>query len=296
MNRRQNSNDRRRRRQADVDASGNSSCLTSLSGNAVCPLGLAAGPDQDPRCVRRAHDGGINFFFFYGPAGQKPFITALAALNRKYRDDVIIATGSEARTAKALLTARQKAVAALNTERIDVFFVEYVNPLDSPETIFGGGGILDQLQQWKTSGWIRYAGATTHNRPLARQLAQDPRVDVLMHRYNMAHRKAREEVFPFAFQSETPIVAFTATRWGTLLKPPADWTGKTPTAADCYRYCLAQKAVHVVLSAPKSLSELDANLQLLDLPPMTTRQCQQWERFGDLVHSQGSHAFETRWP
>jgi aryl-alcohol dehydrogenase-like predicted oxidoreductase len=127
-------------------------------------------------------------------------------------------------------------------------------------------------------------------------MAEDSRVDVLMHRYNMAHRKASEEVFPSAIRSGTPVVAFTATRWGTLLKPHADWSGKTPIAADCYRYCLAQAAVHIVLSAPRSLAELDANLQVLHLPPMTDRQCAEWNRFGDFVHGEGSHAFETRWP
>ena len=33
---------------------------------------------------------------------------------------------------------------------------------------------------------------------LARRLAADARVDVLMHRFNMAHRKAAREVFPAA--------------------------------------------------------------------------------------------------
>ena len=55
-------------------------------------------------------------------------------------------------------------------------------------------------------------------RSLAKQLAEDPRVEILMHRYNMAHRKAGEEVFPSAIRSKTPVVAFTATRWGTLME------------------------------------------------------------------------------
>jgi aryl-alcohol dehydrogenase-like predicted oxidoreductase len=269
--------------------------ITSLGRNAACPLGLAAGPQQDARCVRRAFDGGIDYFFFYGP-GNEPFVKQLATLTRKNRDEVIIATGSGARKGKSLLTARRKIVAALNTEVIDVFFAEYVNKSDDPNLIFGDGGVLDQLQEWKAKGWIRYVGATTHDRELARWLAEDSRVDVLMHRYNMAHRKARREVFPTAIQSGTPVVAFTATRWGTLLKPPIGWPGEPPSAVDCYRYCLAQGAVHIVLSAPRSLVELDANLQVLRLPRMTDGQCAKWERYGDLVLGEGAHAFETRWP
>jgi aryl-alcohol dehydrogenase-like predicted oxidoreductase len=131
---------------------------------------------------------------------------------------------------------------------------------------------------------------------LARRLAADPRVDVLMHRFNMAHRKAAREVFPVAAKARTPIVAFTATRWGTLLKPYADWSGPPPTAADCYRYCLAQPSVHVVLTAPRSLDDLEQNLDALKLPPMTEQERRQWQRFGDLVYGAGKGAFDTSWP
>jgi aryl-alcohol dehydrogenase-like predicted oxidoreductase len=245
--------------------------------------------------VGRAFDGGINLFFFYGP-GHASFVKQLALLTAKNRDEVIIATGSGARKEKSLLAARRKVQAVLDTGVIDVFFAEYISRNDDLELIFGGGGVLDQLQDWKASGWVRYAGVTTHDRELARRLAEDSRVDVLMHRFNMAHRKASREVFPTAIRTRTPVVAFTATRWGTLLKPQVDWPDKPPIAADCYRYCLSQQAVHVVLSAPRSLGELDGNLQVLRLPPMSGRECAKWERYGDLVQGEGSHAFETRWP
>jgi hypothetical protein len=35
-------------------------------------------------------------------------------------------------------------------------------------------------------------------------LAADPRIDVLMHRFNMAHRKAAHEVFPAPAKAGTP--------------------------------------------------------------------------------------------
>jgi len=261
----------------------------------VCPLGLAAVPEQDPRCVRRAYDAGINYFFFYGP-GYGPFIKELTRLIPQHRDDIIIATGSGARKARSLEVVRRRIVAAIKTDVIDVFFAEYVNPSDDPELIFGEGGVLDQLQQWKSEGLIRYVGATTHDRELARRLAEERRLDVLMHRFNMAHRKAIKEVFPAAIRTQTPVITFTATRWGTLLEPPSGWTDDPPTAADCYRFCLAQKAVHVVLSAPRTVKELESNLRVLHMRPMNRRECAKWERYGDLVHADGSNVFETRWP
>jgi len=244
--------------------------------------------------MRRAFDARINYFFFYGP-GYGPFIHELAVLMRKNRDSIIVASGTGARRPRSLEAARRKIVAASGTELIDVFFAEYVNPDDDPELIFGDGGVLDVLQAWKSRGLIRYVGATAHDRALARRLAEDPRVDVLMHRFNMAHRKAASEVFPAAIKARTPVVAFTATRWGTLLEPPADWDDKPPSAADCYRFCLAQKAVKVVLTAPRTLDELDSNLRVLEMPRMTARERAKWEHYGDAVYADGASGFETRW-
>ncbi len=215
---------------------------------------------------------------------------------RTRREQIILATGSGARRRSGLLASRRKILAAVGAETLDVFFAEYIHPQDDPQAVFGEGGVFDELQQWKADGRIRLVGATTHDRSLARRLAEDARVDVLMHRINMAHRKAVREVFPAAVRAKTPIVAFTATRWGTLLEAPAQWPGKPPSAADCYRYCLAQPAVHVVLTSPRSVPELQENLKVLYSPAMSAAECAKWERFGDLIHAGGADAFEKRWP
>jgi aryl-alcohol dehydrogenase-like predicted oxidoreductase len=275
-----------------------STLISTRRGTPASRLGLAAGPDQDPKCIRWAFSHGVNYFFFYGP-GNKAFISELALLIQRRADDVVVASGSGSRTKNGLRAARRKVVSLMGTEKIDVFFAEYINPGDNPSAIFGSGGVLDELQQWKANGQIRYVGASAHDRKLASRLAQDPRVDVLMHRYNMAHRKAESEVFPVAVKVGTPVVAFTATRWGSLLKPHPGWSSDPPTAADCYRYCLAQAAVKLVLTAPKSIAQLRENEAVLKLPPMGSGDCQYWNRFGDLIYKQGqgaSHDFETQWP
>jgi aryl-alcohol dehydrogenase-like predicted oxidoreductase len=269
--------------------------LTTLDGTPASCLGLAARPMQDPRCVRQAFAAGINYFFFYGP-GHKSFIEELASLLARKREQIIVATGSGSRRVAGLRAARRRVTALLGTGQIDVFFIEYVHPGDNLDVIFGKNGVVDELRQWKERGWVRFIGATVHDRSLARRLAADPRVDVLMRRFNMAYRKAAHEVFPTAEKVRMPIVAFTATRWGTLLEPHAHWPGPLPTASDCYRYCLAQPPVQVVLTAPRSLAELEQNLDVLEIPPMSKQKHYQWQRFGDLVCRAGKGAFETNWP
>jgi len=174
--------------------------ITTLRGAPACRLGLAASPEHDPTVIPRAFERGINYFFFYGP-GHREFIAGLAPLVRTQREELIVATGSGARQRRSLLAARRKILGGLSGEMLDVFFAEYISVADKPEQVFGEGGALGELQRWKAEGSIRFVGATTHDRSLARRLAEDPRVDVLMHRFNMAHRKAAREVFPAALQA-----------------------------------------------------------------------------------------------
>src|SRR5262249_32318082 len=113
--------------------------LTTLDGTLASCLGLAAGPKQDPRCVRRAFAGGINYFFFYGP-GNTSFIEELAALLPRQRQQIIVATGSGSRRVAGLRAAWRKLTALLGVGLIDVFFIEYVHPGDDPDVLFGKDG------------------------------------------------------------------------------------------------------------------------------------------------------------
>lgn len=147
--------------------------ISTINGTTASDLGLAAHPDQDPKCLRRAFEAGINYFFFFGPS-SKLFIEALEPLIEGHRGEIILASGSGARTAGGLRAARRKIATALGVDVLDVFFAEYIHPGDKTAAVFGSGGVLDELQKWKADGLIRYVGASCHDRKLANQLAEDP--------------------------------------------------------------------------------------------------------------------------
>jgi aryl-alcohol dehydrogenase-like predicted oxidoreductase len=268
--------------------------ITSLDGNRATSLGLAGHPEQDPRCVARAAERGVNYFFFYGPEPGE-FGKSLVPVLHKRREKIIVASNSGSRKPGTLTAARRKILTGLGIETLDIFFAEYIHPGDDHAAIFGLGGVLDELAAWKTEGVLRYVGATAHDRELARKLAADPRIDGLMHRFNMAHRKAAQEVFPEAIRCKTPIVAFTATRWRTLFEAPHGWSERPPSAVDCYRYCVAHPAVQIVLTAPQTVAQLDENLAVLAAPPLSRREMSHWERFGDLIYGAAADSFETKW-
>jgi aryl-alcohol dehydrogenase-like predicted oxidoreductase len=107
-------------------------------------------------------------------------------------------------------------------------------------------------------------------------------------RYNAVHRGAEAEVFPacqaLGLAGRPGLVAFTATRWGQLLKPKLMPPGETaPTVADCYRFVLSNPAVDVSLTGPRNLVQMQEALRALDLGPLTAQELARLRRVGDYL-------------
>ena len=215
---------------------------------------------------------------------------------RPCRAGIAVATGSDDRDPAALRASLHAYLEALGTDYLDAFFVEYVHPGEDVEAIHGEGGALAEVRRWKEEGTVRFVGATAHDRTVSRRLAADARVDVLMQRYNMAHRKAAEEVFPVCVEHDVAVIAFTATRWGSLPAGHPEWPGDAPSALDCYRFCAAEPSIQSVLAAPANAAELDEDLKLLSCSEMSAAEQERWCRYGDLVYGDGTDSFETDWP
>lgn len=265
--------------------------LITLNQKPASILGLAANEVMEQSCVNRAFAAGINYFFFYDLSftnlldGLKPLLT-------DNREAVMVATGSQSRSKSQLIQYLDKVRHYLKIDVVDLFFIEYVSPTDEMSQV---QKILDELHAWKEKGWIRYAGVTVHNRPLALKLIEDKRCEVLMHRYNMAHRGAEKKVLPAALEARIPVIAFTCTRWGSLLKGHPNWQGPVPQAADCYRYALQHPAVRLALTAPQTLTQLEENLRLLQAPSLSSQEINLWQQYGELIYGNGEDAFETQW-
>ena len=269
--------------------------ITTLLNQPVQRLGLAGNPNMEEGCVTAAYDAGINYFFFYNQS-YPILINELKFLLRDNRESIVVATGSESRNLKTLNSYLNQIRRQLEVDTVDVFYAEYVSPGDDMETLLGAGGVFGELHRWKAEGRIRYVGATTHNRPMAVELIKRGHIDVLMHRYNMAHRGAEEQVLPVALNAGVPVVAFTCTRWGSLLTGHQDWDGPIPSAANCYQYVLHHSAVHIALTAPTTPAQLKENLIALKDAEHFSQNLSLWEAYGKLVYGDGTDAFETQWP
>ncbi|MBW3600013.1 MAG: aldo/keto reductase [Planctomycetes bacterium] len=238
----------------------------TLSGlGPVTRLGLATRGNTSLECeaVLAAIDRGVNYLNWCGrPDGMQEAIRRLGPRRR----EVILAVQLEARSAAEAKGELDEALRGLDTERLDVVTYYYVEHREEWEEIAAHGGAAEALEAARREGVVGAIGLTSHQRPLTAEVAQSGRLDLLMVRYNAAHRGAEQDVFPLAQRKGLPVVTFTCTRWGALLKnTPDDPPGfVAPSAPECYRFVLAHPGVSVALMAPDGAEELEENLAFLD--------------------------------
>ena len=240
-------------------------------GLPVCRLGLASygqtAITQDD--LFSALGRGVNFLnlagLAEGPSGGDVYSAAVASLGSQ-RQSVVVCVQFGARSAADAKEELRPVLATLGTDYIDVLTIYYVEKAEEWEEITSPGGALRYLQDAKRDGIVRRLGVTSHQRKLAARMAESGLLDLLMIRYNAAHRGAERDVFPVTRPLGLPVIAYTALRWGALLRPtPDDPPGfSVPRAPDWYRFVLQNPAVAVTLAAPQTRAELDEDLQILE--------------------------------
>jgi predicted aldo/keto reductase-like oxidoreductase len=234
-------------------------------GKPACRLGLAShtGTDLMPRDILHALDRGVNFLNWAGD--EDVFCRTIANLGAR-RHEVIICVQFSARKAADAAGELRSLLSALATEYVDVLTFYYVESAEEWSELTAPDGALVFCREARRRGQVRRLGVTTHQRPLAAEMAQSGLLDLLMLRYNAAHRGAEREVFPTTDALGMPIIAYTALRWGALLQAtPDDPPGfVVPPASAWYRFVLQAPSVTVALAAPHNRAELDEALKVLE--------------------------------
>jgi len=250
-------------------------------------LGTAYGIPSDD--MLWAFEQGINYWF-WGSARRRNVAKAFKKLGKSNRNKIILATAAYAHKlipSKLLIKLSvERVLKDLKTDYIDVFQLGWIAKEPS-------ANMCNFLQGLKDSGKVRHIGFSSHNRKLAAKLLENPIFKIAMIRYNPAHRGAETDVFPFINPDKHVLVSYTATHvtsinYSSLLfskkfKAPKDWKGAVPTPVDLYRFVLTNPNVNVCLTGAKNRKELEENLKVLEMPPMTEEELLRIKEFGDFI-------------
>jgi len=254
--------------------------LLGRSELTVGRLGLGSSYGAPARAYEAAFERGCNYFY-WGSVRRKGMGDAIRNIATQHRDKMVVVLQSYSRNGVLLGHRLESGLRRLRLDYVDILLLGWHNtPLSER--------LMESALRLKERGRIRHIAVSGHNRPLFQQFARDLRLQVLMLRYNAAHRGAETEAFPYWERQVEPkagVVCYTATRWGTLIDPKNTPPGlRTPTAVDCYRFVLTNPAVDVCLTGPANAEEMEANLKALDLGPMSEEEMQWMRQVGDNVH------------
>ena len=251
------------------------------TGLSMAPLGLGSSYGVSTNDLERAFERGLNFFF-WGSRRRSGFGKGVRTLARKHRDTMVIAMQSYARLGSLMGPFLDKGLRELGIEHVDLLTLSWWNDVPPQR-------ILDAASALKASGKVRHVMVSCHHRPTFEKLVELPSIEAIMVRYNAAHPGAEREVFPHLGPRNPGVLAFTATRWGSLLDPKLTPPGEpTPRASDCYRFALSHPNVHACLAGPKDGVELDEAMAALDRGPMSDDELAWMRRVGKVVRGDAS--------
>ncbi|MHC4136947.1 MAG: aldo/keto reductase [Planctomycetota bacterium] len=268
------------------------------TGLEVTPLGVAAGAMRaaGPKGLKLKadevelafHEHGINVFFLV--ASMKEMAEGVRRLVKAgHRDKLVIVSGAGLPFGWSVRRAWEKQARTLGVETIDVFLLGWLQA-----RWFLTGRTWPAMLRLKEEAKVRAIGYSTHKRRLATALAREFEPDVLMIRYNAAHRGAETEIFDELGDGRPGIISYTATRWGMLLQPvPQAGFKKGMTGAECYRFVLGHPAVDLALCAARSGEELAEDVAGVLEGPLDAARMEEVRRFGDAVHANARGGF--RW-
>jgi len=260
----------------------------TLAGLEVSALGIGSSYGVSGDDVERAFERGVNFFF-WGSRRRAGFGDGVRRLARTRRDEMVIAVQSYTRVGFLMGWSVRRALRALGTDYVDVLGLAWWNA-PPPRRI------LDAARRLRDEGKVKRIMISCHDRPTFGAIVDDPTYDAIMVRYNAAHPGAEKDVFPHFARRRPGSLAFTATRWGTLLDPRLTPPGeRTPRATDCYRFSLSSPHVDACLCGPRDGRELDLALAALDEGPMSDDELAWMKKVGASVRTGANpRVFATR--
>ncbi len=255
--------------------------ILGRTGLSVSRLGIGAGYGVPAGAVERAFaEHGVNYLY-WSLRKRSGMTEAIRRLAPRHRDELVIAMQTYDHSGLLMRRAHERGLRTLGIDVADVLILGWFNG-------YPGHRVLDAACRLRDEGKVRHLAMSGHNRRTHGRIAAmtDTPIDILMVRYNAAHRGAEQDVFPHLGPDNRPgVTTYTATRWRQLLDPKRMPDGERPlSAADCYRFSLSNPHVDVCLVGPRDEAEMEHACGALDAGPLTADELHRMRRIGDHLH------------
>jgi aryl-alcohol dehydrogenase-like predicted oxidoreductase len=256
-------------------------CTLGKTGIEVARLGLGGegilrtfGEEKAAEgLIRRALDLGLTYFESARAYSGSESYYGKALKGR--REDVFLATKSHARSAAGARRHLAESLAALSTDRIDLWQVHDLRTEEDLSELFGPKGAMETFERARREGAVRFIGVTGHENPeillKAIETAEFDAVLLPVNPAEPAYRPFMDTVIPKAVKRGMWVVGMKVLARGIL--PKLSSSG----SPDLFlQYALSVKGVSLVVVGCDDVHQLKGNVEavsaLSGAPPMTAKE------------------------
>lgn len=230
---------------------GRTGLIVSKNGFGALPI-QRVGMEEAARILRKAYDGGINYFdtaHVYSDSEEK-IGYALADV----RENIIISTKAMATTPEAFWQQLELSLKRMKTDYIDIY--QFHNPVVCPRP-GDGSGLYEAMLEAKGKGMIRHIGITNHRLAVAKEAIASGLYETLQFPFSYLAGPQEEELVRLCEEQDMGFICMKALAGGLI------------THSDVAYAYLAQFPVAPIWGIQRE-SELDEFLSYQHTPPMLT--------------------------
>lgn len=232
---------------------GRTNITVSKNGFGALPIQRVSS-DEAVRILRKAYDGGINYFDtarFYTDSEEKLGL-ALADV----RENIIISTKTMQTNVEGFWRELEESLTLLKTDYIDIY--QFHNPAFCPKP-GDGTGLYEAMLEAKRLGKIRHIGITNHRLAIAEEAVRSGLYDTLQFPFSYLASEKEEALVKLCEEMDVGFICMKALAGGLISRSDA-----------AYAY-LADYPVAPIWGIQRE-SELDEFLSYHTNPPTMTEE------------------------
>ncbi len=225
--------------------------------------------DAATEVVSRAIDLGVNYIDT--AHGYKDSERKIGLVMADRRDEVYLATKSNARSRDGMRAEIEQSFARLRTDHIDCVQIHDLWTEEQLAEITGPDGALRAIEEFQRDGSVRLVGVTGHRYPevLAKALKEYP-FDTVLVSLGAMHAAVRpfyETVVPVAREREVGILGMKVMAYG--------WLAQAGLAEQAMRFVLSRPGVSAGVVGVDTVEELEQNARAAgDFKPISDEERQ----------------------
>ena len=232
---------------------GRTGLTVSKNGFGALPV-QRVGMEEACRILRRAYEGGINYFDtarFYTDSEEK-----IGQALGDVRGKIIISTKTMATTVEGFWKDLETSLSLLKTDYVDIY--QFHNPAFCPKP-GDGTGLYEAMLEAKAKGMIRHIGFTNHRLAVAEEAVRSGLYDTLQFPFSYLASEKEEALVRLCDELDVGFICMKALAGGLI------------TRSDVAYAYLAQYPVAPIWGIQR-MSELEEFLSYNDNPPTLTEE------------------------